>query len=30
MTRLLELIDRYRQGTCPVFAPGPFLSFENM
>ena len=30
MTRLLELIDRYWQGTCPVFAPGPFLSFENM
>ena len=30
MTRLLELIDKYWQGTCPVFAPGAFLSFENM
>ena len=30
MTRLFELIDRYRQGTCPVFAPGPFLSIEGM
>ena len=30
MTRLLELINRYRQGSYPVFAPGVFLPIESM
>ncbi len=30
MTRLLELINRYRQGAYPVFAPGAFLPIKSM
>ncbi len=30
MTKLIELVDRYRQGPYPVFAAGPFLSIASL